>query len=140
MSLENRKNCYFLDLDPVSWELSEGGHPGLSHVLCLNCCSDKGIHQGLEDKYQIGHNLGVLSEVFTIRWCNRSQKCLYQIWCIWHHRVTHIHIICTLQNTNAIHYKVMINICKTSQDSLFITLCKKKKKKEKKSTSFICNF
>jgi len=66
MSLENRKNRNFLYLDPVSWELSEGGQLGLSHVLCLNCCSDKGIHQGLEDKYQIGYKR-VLSEVFTIR-------------------------------------------------------------------------
>lgn len=46
MSLENCKNRNVLYVDRVSWELSEGDHLGLSHVLCLNCCSDKGIHQG----------------------------------------------------------------------------------------------
>ena len=78
MSLETCINRNFLYLHPVSWEPPEGGHLGSSQVLCLNCCSDKGIHQGVEDKYQTGYKK-VLSEVYTIVRCNRSQKWLYQI-------------------------------------------------------------
>lgn len=55
-SLQNLQNHNFLYLDPASRELIEGGHLELSHGLCPNYCSENGIHQRVEDKYQIVDN------------------------------------------------------------------------------------